>query len=156
LMLFVTVERPLTPRTSATTPNATSTTAATTPPISRNLRMSNSLPVAVGHCPCRPVHRVSAAVGSAASGRDRKTGSVASRSLISERTDVAGRRLSQDRRMTSSETHRPLCTIELIAEGTATRCPGGECAFWETECILSRMESELGDRPEVAGLLLEI
>jgi len=52
--------------------------------------------------------------------------------------------------------HRPLCTIELIAEGHATRCPGEDCAFWDRGCVLSRVESELGGRPDVAHLLLEL
>ena len=58
--------------------------------------------------------------------------------------------------MTNHGAHRPLCTIELIAEGQATRCPGSECAYWEKECVIARIEGELGGRPEVAGLLLEI
>ena len=52
--------------------------------------------------------------------------------------------------------HRPLCTIELIAEGHAGRCPGDECAFWDRGCILARIETELNDRPEVAELLLSL
>jgi hypothetical protein len=56
----------------------------------------------------------------------------------------------------SAETHRPLCTIELIAEGHANRCPGEECAFWEQGCVLSRIESDLDGRPEVAELLLDL
>jgi hypothetical protein len=58
--------------------------------------------------------------------------------------------------MTTHDTHRPLCTLELIAEGRATRCPAGECAYWEKECVVARIEGELGGRPDVAGLLLEI
>jgi hypothetical protein len=58
--------------------------------------------------------------------------------------------------MRDGETHRPLCAIELIAEGRASRCPAEECAFWEQECVLARVETELAGRPEVAGLLLEI
>ena len=50
--------------------------------------------------------------------------------------------------------HRPLCTIELIAEGHAGRCPGDDCVFWDRGCILSRIETELSGRPEVAELLL--
>jgi hypothetical protein len=50
--------------------------------------------------------------------------------------------------------HRPLCTIELVAEGHAERCPGEGCAFWERGCVLSRVEEELEGRPEVAQLLL--
>jgi len=52
--------------------------------------------------------------------------------------------------------HRPLCTIELIAEGHAERCPGEECAFWEHGCALTRIEYQLDDRPEVAALLLDL
>jgi hypothetical protein len=55
-----------------------------------------------------------------------------------------------------SDGHRPLCTIELIAEGHADRCPGDECAFWDRGCVLARVESELGGRPEVAQLLLDL
>jgi len=56
-----------------------------------------------------------------------------------------------------SETgHRPLCTIELIAEGHASRCPGAGCAFWDSGCVLSRVELELDSRPEVARLLLDL
>ena len=56
----------------------------------------------------------------------------------------------------ATESHRPLCTIELIAEGHANRCPGEDCAFWERGCVLSRIESDLDSRPEVAALLLEL
>jgi len=56
----------------------------------------------------------------------------------------------------SRREHRPLCTIELIAEGHAERCPGHECAFWERGCVLSRVEAELDARPEVARLLLNL
>jgi hypothetical protein len=52
--------------------------------------------------------------------------------------------------------HRPLCTIELIAEGHADRCPGDECAFWERGCVLTKVEAELDARPEVAALLLDL
>ena len=38
-------------------------------------------------------------------------------------------------------THRPLCTIELIAEGHATRCTGAACAFWDEGCVLARVEA---------------
>ena len=55
-----------------------------------------------------------------------------------------------------AKSHRPLCTIELIAEGHADRCPGKECAFWEQGCVLSRIESDLDGRPEVAELLLDL
>jgi len=50
--------------------------------------------------------------------------------------------------------HRQLCTIELIAEGHANRCPGADCAFWDHGCALARVEAELDGRPEVAQLLL--
>ena len=56
----------------------------------------------------------------------------------------------------SVEEHRPLCAIELIAHRHAERCPGEECAFWETGCVLTGIETELEDRPEVAQLLLEL
>jgi hypothetical protein len=64
----------------------------------------------------------------------------------------------QDRSMHDrSETeHRPLCTLELIAEGHASRCPGEACAFWDRGCALSRVELELDSRPEVARLLLDL
>jgi hypothetical protein len=52
--------------------------------------------------------------------------------------------------------HRQLCTIELIAERHAERCPGAACAFWERGCVLSRIETELDGRPEVAQLLLDL
>jgi hypothetical protein len=52
--------------------------------------------------------------------------------------------------------HQPLCTIELIAEGHAERCPGDSCAFWDQGCVLARMEAELDGRPEVAQLLLDL
>jgi len=58
--------------------------------------------------------------------------------------------------MKPSREHRPLCTIELIAEGHADRCPGEECAFWERGCALTRIEYELDGRPEVAQLLLDL
>ena len=48
----------------------------------------------------------------------------------------------------------PLCTIELIAEGHAERCPGTDCAFWSNGCVLARVEAELDGRPDVAELLL--
>ena len=52
--------------------------------------------------------------------------------------------------------HRQLCTIELIAEGHADRCPGEECAFWDNGCVLSRIEADIDGRPEVAAVLLEL
>jgi hypothetical protein len=58
--------------------------------------------------------------------------------------------------MKPATEHRALCTIELVAEGHAERCPGEECAFWERGCVLARVESELRGRPEVAGLLLDL
>ena len=53
-------------------------------------------------------------------------------------------------------THRPLCTIELIAEGHATRCTGAACAFWDEGCVLARVEAELNGRPEFARVLLDL
>ena len=58
--------------------------------------------------------------------------------------------------MHARREHRPLCTIELVAEGHAERCPGEACAFWQDGCVLGRVESELAGRPEVAALLLEL
>jgi hypothetical protein len=52
--------------------------------------------------------------------------------------------------------HRPLCTIELIAEGHAERCTGEGCPFWERGCALTRVEAQLDGRPEVAELLLDL
>lgn len=52
--------------------------------------------------------------------------------------------------------HRRLCTIELIAEGYADRCPGEACAFWEDGCVLARAEAALDGRPAVAALLLAL
>jgi hypothetical protein len=52
--------------------------------------------------------------------------------------------------------HRDLCTIELIAQGHAQRCPGDECPFWDRGCALARIETELDGRPEVAQLLLDL
>ena len=52
--------------------------------------------------------------------------------------------------------HRQLCTIALIAEGHAERCPGEQCAFWEHGCALARIEYELEGRPDVARLLVEL
>ncbi len=56
----------------------------------------------------------------------------------------------------NKDEHRPLCTIELIAEGHGERCPGEACAFWEHGCALARVEDELAGRPEVAQLLLDL
>ena len=58
--------------------------------------------------------------------------------------------------MHRDEGHHPLCTLELVAEGHAERCPGEECAFWENGCALVRVETELGGRPDVAQLLLDL
>jgi hypothetical protein len=58
--------------------------------------------------------------------------------------------------MKPNSEHRQLCTIELIAEGHAERCPGEECPFWERGCALTRIEYELDLRPEVAHLLLDL
>ena len=58
--------------------------------------------------------------------------------------------------MRPQREHRPLCTIELIAEGHAERCPGEECAFWERGCVLARVETHLADRPEVARILVDL
>ena len=52
--------------------------------------------------------------------------------------------------------HRPLCTIELIADGHAERCPGEACAFWEHGCVLARVETHLADRPDVARVLVDL
>ena len=52
--------------------------------------------------------------------------------------------------------HVQLCTIALIGEGHAERCPGADCAFWERGCALARIETELDGRPEVARLLLDL
>lgn len=60
----------------------------------------------------------------------------------------------EDRSVTTP--HRPLCTIELIAEGHAERCPGEGCAFWVDGCVLERIEGDLQDNPDVAELLLEL
>ena len=54
----------------------------------------------------------------------------------------------------TTESHRSLCTIGLIGDGHADRCPGKDCPFWEHRCVLSRIESDLDSRPEVAALLL--
>jgi hypothetical protein len=53
-------------------------------------------------------------------------------------------------------SHRQLCTIELVAEGHADRCPGEECVFWDSGCVLTRIECELEGRPDVARLLVEL
>lgn len=58
--------------------------------------------------------------------------------------------------MKPQREHRPLCTIEMIAEGHAERCPGGDCAFWDRGCVLARIEAHLADRPDVAQVLLDL
>lgn len=58
--------------------------------------------------------------------------------------------------MKPSHEHHRLCTIELIAEGHAERCPGEGCAFWDRGCVLARVEADLDGRPEVAQLLLDL
>ena len=58
--------------------------------------------------------------------------------------------------MRPDTTHRHLCTIELIAEGHAERCPGEACVFWEHGCALTRIEYELEGRPDVARLLVDL
>ena len=58
--------------------------------------------------------------------------------------------------MENEKPHMPLCTIELIAEGHAERCPGAGCAFWSDGCVLARVEAELDGRPDVAKLLLDL
>lgn len=58
--------------------------------------------------------------------------------------------------MKRREEHRQLCTLALVADGRAERCPGEECAFWERGCALTRIEYELEGRPEVARLLLDL
>jgi len=52
--------------------------------------------------------------------------------------------------------HRPYCTIELIAEGRAERCPGGPCPFWQDGCVLDRVADELAERRELAQFLVEL
>jgi hypothetical protein len=56
----------------------------------------------------------------------------------------------------SDHEHAPLCTIELIAEGHANRCPGEDCAFWEQGCLLARVQADVDGNPEVARLLLDL
>lgn len=53
-------------------------------------------------------------------------------------------------------TPRGICTIELIAEGHADRCPGETCAFWQDGCVLEAVEEELQRSPQVAELLLAL
>ena len=61
-----------------------------------------------------------------------------------------------DHGMHGAIEHRPLCTIELIAEGHAERCPEAACPFWDRGCALARVELALEGRPEVARLLLDL
>lgn len=68
----------------------------------------------------------------------------------------AGRRDAGGMKPRPRAEHQPLCTIELIAEGYAERCPGEECAFWERGCVLARIEAELDNRPGVAQILLDL
>jgi hypothetical protein len=56
--------------------------------------------------------------------------------------------------MKPNVVHRELCTLELVADGHAERCPGESCAFWDRGCVLARVQSELDGRQEVAALLL--
>ena len=79
-------------------------------------------------------------------------------STIGTPTDGAPAPSTYARAVTSnpSSGHVKLCTIELIAEGHAERCPGEPCAFWAEGCVLERVEAELDSRPEVAALLLEL
>jgi hypothetical protein len=58
--------------------------------------------------------------------------------------------------MNPEREHLPLCTVELIAEGHADRCPGEDCAFWEQGCVLTRVQADLDARPAVARFLLEL
>jgi hypothetical protein len=58
--------------------------------------------------------------------------------------------------MEAEPPHRRLCTIELIANGHAERCPGEACAYWEDGCILARIEAELDGHSGVAELLLSL
>lgn len=70
--------------------------------------------------------------------------------------DEAACRSCKRRGVKPHTEHRQLCTIELIAEGHAERCPGEACAFWERGCVLASVEADLDARPEVAQLLLEL
>ena len=58
--------------------------------------------------------------------------------------------------MEAEAPHRPLCMIELIAEGRAGRCPGEACPYWENGCCFSRNEADLDGRKGVAELLLDV
>jgi hypothetical protein len=75
---------------------------------------------------------------------------------LSEEHDAATAGYVDARTMETQFVHTQLCTIELIAEGHAERCPGEDCAFWQRGCRLARVEDELDERPEVAGLLLDL
>ena len=68
----------------------------------------------------------------------------------------AARRHDRDMHPEREGAHRQLCTLELIAEGHAERCPGAECVFWESGCALARIETALDGRPEVAQILLDL
>lgn len=86
------------------------------------------------------------------------TRSVASRNAIRTGADCDGERRWHGRgvKPVSADEHRQLCTIELVAEGHAERCPGEECLFWDRGCALSRIEHELDHRPAVARVLLDL
>jgi hypothetical protein len=58
--------------------------------------------------------------------------------------------------MHANDHHVPLCTLELVAEGHAERCPGTDCSFWEDGCALARVEHELDGRPALAAVLLDL
>jgi hypothetical protein len=58
--------------------------------------------------------------------------------------------------MKPEDEHSPFCTIELIADGHAERCSGEQCAFWQQGCVLTRVQADLADRPEVAQLLVDL
>jgi hypothetical protein len=81
---------------------------------------------------------------------------VSCRTPIGGTPDALPARPGDDAPEKPKREHRPLCTLELIAEGHAERCPGEACAFWERGCVLARVETELDHRPEVAELLLTL
>src|SRR5437667_1359604 len=76
------------------------------------------------------------------------------RSRIRTTADGRGQAGCNPRCMKRNVEHRPLCTLELVAEGHAARCPGADCPFWDRGCALARIEHELAGRPEVAAVLL--
>ena len=82
--------------------------------------------------------------------------SVGFRSAISTSADGGDSQCCHLRPMKTDTEHRPLCTLELVAEGHAERCPGEECPFWECGCALTRVEHELDGRPDVAEVLLQL